>query len=284
MALGKSKEYSASAYFKMPNFTDSLKPREPSGSSILAEERARSDISASELSQKLFAGGDYLERQARILPIIEAEALFDKKQQANLSRPDLFKLALARAKLLRRLVDRHGWNLEDYKLAEALIDDVSPYYLHMHMFVTTLREQASDAQQAHLMPLVEGFKIIGAYAQTELGHGSNVQEIELQARWDVQSKEFILHSPTLTASKWWNGSLGRTANYAIVVAQLLLPKADPKVGSQVDYVSYGPHPFIVQVRDLETHQPLEGVVIGDIGPKFGYSTIDNAYMLFNNFR
>jgi hypothetical protein len=37
-------------------------------------------------------------------------------------------------------------------------------------------------------------------------------------------KGFILRSPILTASKWWNGSLGRIANYAIVVAQLLLPK------------------------------------------------------------
>ncbi|KAL6230270.1 hypothetical protein BDW75DRAFT_244983 [Aspergillus navahoensis] len=268
----------------MPDFTDRLKPREPSGPTILARERAQSGISVSELSHQLFAGDDYLERQARILHIIEAEPLFDKKQQGNLSRPDLFKLALARAKLLRRLVDKHGWDINDYKLAEGLIDDVSPYYLHMHMFVTTIREQASDAQQAHFMPLIESFKIIGAYAQTELGHGSNVQGIELEARWDPQSKEFILHSPTLTASKWWNGSLGRTANYAIVVAQLLLPKPGQETGSIVEYVSHGPHTFVVQVRDLKTHQPPEGVVIGDIGPKFGYSTIDNAYMLFDNFR
>jgi acyl-CoA oxidase len=58
---------------------------------------------------------------------------------------DPFKLALARAKLLRRLVDKHGWDFEDHKPAEALVDDVSPYYLYMHMFVTTSREQASDA-------------------------------------------------------------------------------------------------------------------------------------------
>jgi acyl-CoA oxidase len=134
------------------------------------------------------------------------------------------------------------------------------------------------------MPLIESFKIISAYAQTELGHGSNVQGIELEARWDPFSKEFILHSPTLTASKWWNSSLGRTANYAIVVAQLLLPTPGARTDGPVEYISYGPHSFVVQVRDLKTHQPLEGVVIGNIGPKFGYTTIDNAYMLFNNFR
>ena len=32
----------------------------------------------------------------------------------------------------------------------------------------------------------------------------------------------------------------------------------------------GPHTFVVPVRSLETHEPLEGVYVGDIGPKFGY--------------
>jgi acyl-CoA oxidase len=32
---------------------------------------------------------------------------------------------------------------------------------------------------------------------------------------------------------------------------------------------YGPHAFIVQLRDLKTHKALPGVELGDIGPKFG---------------
>jgi acyl-CoA oxidase len=164
-------------------------------------------------------------------------------------------------------------------MAEYLVDDVSPYFLHMEMFITTIREQASEEQRAYWLPLIESWKIIGAYAQTELGHGSNVRGLELEARWNNQTKEFVLHSPTLTASKWWNGSLGRVANHAIVVAQLLLPEP----GSD-RVVSHGPHPFIVQVRDMKTHLPLEGIVVGDIGPKYGYITMDNAYMLFDQFR
>ena len=35
---------------------------------------------------------------------------------------------------------------------------------------------------------------------------------------------------------------------------------------------------------MKTHQPLDGIVIGDIGPKYGYASMDNGYMLFNNFR
>ena len=111
-----------------------------------------------------------------------------------------------------------------------------------------------------------------------MGHGSNVRGLELEARWDPKSKEFILHSPTLTASKWWPGSLGRTANHAIVVAQLLLPD------SKGEFKSHGPHPFVVQIRDLATHKPLPGIVAGDIGPKYGYTSMDNGYMLFDQFR
>lgn len=115
--------------------------------------------------------------------------------------------------------------------------------------------------------------------KTELVHGSNVRGLELEARWDPKTKGFVLHSPTLTASKWWNGTIGRTANHAIVVAQLLLPDKE----RDNNYRSYGPHPFLVQIRHMKTHKPLDGIVIGDIGPKYGYASMDNAYMLFNHF-
>lgn len=151
------------------------------------------------------------------------------------------------------------------------------------MFRQTLREQTTPEQRNYWLKLTEDWRIIGAYAQTELGHGSNVQGIETTATWDGETKKFILQSPALTAAKWWNGSLGRTATHAIVVARLLLPDQSSS-GSEQKFKSYGPHPFIVQIRDMKTHQPLEGVVVGDIGPKFGYASMDNAYMLMNKLR
>lgn len=262
----------------MPDFTEKLRPSQPDGPTTLSAERQQSIISTDELGQYLLGRDGFLERQARVLSILQQHPLLSKAKQQNLSRPERFKLGLARAKLLRCLTDKHNWNHDDYKMAEYLVDDVSPYFLHMEMFITTIREQASEEQRMLWLPLIESWKIIGAYAQTELGHGSNVRGLELEARWDSRTREFVLHSPTLTASKWWNGSLGRIANHAIVVAQLMLP-------SESDgFVSHGPHPFIVQVRDMKTHQPLDGVVVGDIGPKYGYITMDNGYMLFDHFR
>ena len=146
-------------------------------------------------------------------------------------------------------------------------------------FTFSLSRQSNDEQKAYWLPKVENWEIIGCYGQTELGHGSNVRGIECEARWNPDTKDFTIHSPTLTASKWWNGALGRTANHAIVVAQLMLP--DKKTGK---LRSHGPHQFIVQIRDMKTHEPLENIHVGDIGPKFGYNTMDNGFLLFNKVK
>ena len=41
---------------------------------------------------------------------------------------------------------------------------------------------------------------------------------------------------------------------------------------------------MVQIRDYETHRPLPGFEIGDIGPKYGFDEKDNGYMIMKNIR
>jgi acyl-CoA oxidase len=262
----------------MADFTDKLKPAEPQGPDILAQERAASNVDGERLARHLLSRNDFLERQKKILAILEPIPIFCKKNQLNMARPDRYHLGLARAKMLRRLSLKHGWDRDDYTMADYLMDEMGPYALQGTMFATSIREQCDQQQMAHWLPKLESWDIIGCYGQTELGHGSNVKGIECEARWDPQTKEFIIHSPTITASKWWNGALGRTANHAIVVAQLLLPDGKGR------FKSYGPHQFIVQIRDMKSNTPLDGIVIGDIGPKYGYPGMDNGYMLFDHFR
>lgn len=67
--------------------------------------------------------------------------------------------------------------------------------------------------------------------------------------------------------------MGRTANHAVVMAQLIIKGK-----------SYGPHPYVVPIRSLKTHEPLDGVHVGDIGPKFGYNTMDNGFLLLNHVK
>ena len=79
------------------------------------------------------------------------------------------------------------------------------------------------------MPLIAKHKIIGCYAQTELGHGSNVANLETTATLDKSTDEFIIHSPTLTSTKFWPGDLGMYSSHAIVFARLKIDNKDFKV-------------------------------------------------------
>lgn len=149
----------------MPDFTDKLQPASPTGPSILRNEREQSNVPVTELTKHLLSKNNFLERQARILPILKNDPLFSKKKQLNLSRPERYHLGLARAKKLRRLADELGWDHDDQEMATYLCDDVSPYMVHVAMFITTIREQGSDEQKAFWMPKVTSWEVIGCYAQ-----------------------------------------------------------------------------------------------------------------------
>ncbi|KAG7310801.1 hypothetical protein JYU34_003629 [Plutella xylostella] len=145
--------------------------------------------------------------------------------------------------------------------------------LHFSMFLPTLLGQASPEQQEKWVPRAVNMEIIGTYAQTELGHGTFLRGLETTATYDPNTEEFVLNSPTLTAYKWWPGGLAHTANHCVVVAQL-----------HSKGVNHGVHPFIVQIRDEDTHMPLPGVKVGEIGPKLSFSTANNGFLGFDNFR
>lgn len=255
-----------------PDWVKALKPSTPAGTDLLKAERDKSQISVDKLSNFLFTR-EVLERQQRILEILQSEKIFDKSQNYFDGRVDKFKTALARGKKLRQLQVKHNWNNDEYMTAYDLVSETGPYVLHIGMYLTTLRGQGTPEQKKLFLEPAENYEAIGCYAQTELGHGSNVRGLETTATWNPEDKTFILHSPHLTASKWWIGSLGRTANHAVVMAQLIIKGK-----------SYGPHPFVCQIRDMKTHEPLEGIHVGDIGPKFGYNSMDNGFLLFNQVK
>ncbi|KAK5697184.1 hypothetical protein LTR97_007319 [Elasticomyces elasticus] len=255
-----------------PQWVKALKPSGPQGSELLEAERQKSNVNVDTLSTFLHTS-EGIARKQRVLKILQSEPVFDKSQNYFAGRIDRFETALARAKRLRQIAVKHNWTNDDRMAANDLISEPGPYGLHESMFLITLRDQGTPEQHQKFLKLAENYKIIGCYAQTELGHGSNVRGLETTATWNPDDKTFTIHSPHLTASKWWIGSLGRTANYAVVMAQLIIAGKP-----------YGPHPFVVHIRDLETHEPLPNICIGDIGPKFGYNTMDNGYLLFNQVK
>ena len=47
---------------------------------------------------------------------------------------------------------------------------------------------------------------------------------------------------------------------------------------------YGIQTFVVPIRSKDSHLPLPGVELGDIGPKHAYNTKDNGYAIFTHLR
>jgi acyl-CoA oxidase len=255
-----------------PDWVKKLAVAAPKGSELLTQERAQSNIDVNQLSEYLH-GKKALETRDQILDILSKDPVFDKSQNYFQGREARIEASLAKGKRLRQLQVQHNWSDEQYAVANDLLSEPTPYGLHASMFLKTLRDQGTPEQHKLFLQKAEKYQIIGCYAQTELGHGSNVRGLETTATWNQSDKSFTIHSPHLTSSKWWIGSLGKVANHAVVMAQLI-----------INGKHYGPHPFVVPIRDLKTHEPLPNVQVGDIGPKFGYNTMDNGFLLFNNVK
>ncbi|KAI8987647.1 acyl-CoA dehydrogenase/oxidase [Mycotypha africana] len=255
------------------SFPKHLKPLEPSGTVLLQEERKKATFQTAQLTNFIY-GTEYLEKKNRIQSIMENDPILaDKSHRYYSGRLVRFRKSLAAAKRLVELLKEHNWTDEEYGIADLLFDESSAFRLHRSMFMPTILNQGTEEQQKMYLEPARRYEIIGCYAQTELGHGSNVRGLETTATYHPVTETFELNSPTLTSAKWWIGGLGVAATHAIVMARLISQGKD-----------FGPHPFIVQIRNLANHEPLEGITVGDIGPKFGFNTVDNGFILFDHVR
>ncbi len=255
----------------------------------LRREREGSTVDVEALAAAL-AGGE--ERLARVralsalLQLPENAAWATKDDRYFLTREQLHRRGLEVALGIRDMVERHSLSFpEDAMELRKLVDLPGGFELHFGMFIPTLMGQGTDEQQAHWLPQALSLKMVGTYAQTEMGHGTFLRGLETTATFDPRTDEFVVHSPTPTATKWWPGGLGKTATHAIVMARLFLPSDQNGSGAGAEAAQdHGPHPFVMQIRDLRTHLPLPGVECGDIGPKMGYNGVDNGYLRFDHVR
>ena len=124
---------------------------------------------------------------------------------------------------------------------------------------------------AYLEDLMQG-RLLGCFAMTETGHGSNVQELGTVARFDVETGEFVITTPDDSARKDYIGNAAKHGRMAVVFAQL-------EIGGE----SEGVHAFVVPLRD-EKGRVLPGVRIEDCGPKIGLNGVDNGRIWFDQVR
>ncbi|NUS45515.1 MAG: acyl-CoA oxidase [Mycobacteriaceae bacterium] len=114
--------------------------------------------------------------------------------------------------------------------------------------------------------------LLGCFAMTETGHGSDVARLETTAAYDAATQEFVVHSPTPSARKDYIGGAAEHARMAAVFAQLV-------VGGE----SQGVHCFLVPIRDA-AGADLPGVTTSDCGLKGGLPGVDNGRIMFDHVR
>ncbi|GGM57321.1 acyl-CoA oxidase [Micromonospora sonchi] len=113
-------------------------------------------------------------------------------------------------------------------------------------------------------------KILGCFAMTETGHGSDVQQLRTTCTYDPQTQTFDLHTPHEAARKDYIGNAARDGRMAVVFAQLITQGR-----------RHGVHAWLVPIRDAQGN-PLPGVTIGDAGPKAGLLGVDNGRLSFDH--
>ncbi|XP_060058994.1 peroxisomal acyl-coenzyme A oxidase 2 isoform X2 [Erinaceus europaeus] len=240
----------------------------------IASERCTPSFNVERLTNILDGGIEKTALRRHVENIISGDPEFSLKNIYFLSQNEHFEAAIRKKVHLQKLAWKLGWpeDGEEFKYAYRAVSGELALNIHT-IFKKSIRSLGSEEQIAKWTPLCERFQITATYAQTELGHGTYLQGLETEATYDAATQEFVLHSPTITATKWWPGDLGRAATHALVQAQLICSG-----------VRQGMHAFIVPIRSLQDHSPLPGVTVGDIGPKMDFEQTDNGFLQLDHVR
>jgi acyl-CoA oxidase len=144
--------------------------------------------------------------------------------------------------------------------------------VHFTLCGGTIAKLGTESHHREILPKMDTLELPGCFAMTELGHGSNVMGLETTAVYDATTQEFVINTPTNSASKFWIGGAANTAKITTCFSQLT-----------INGKWEGPHVFVVRLRD-DNGNLMPGVRCADNGPKMGLNGVDNGQIWFNNVR
>uniref|UniRef100_A0A7S2Z2G9 Acyl-coenzyme A oxidase n=3 Tax=Eukaryota TaxID=2759 RepID=A0A7S2Z2G9_9CHLO len=116
----------------------------------------------------------------------------------------------------------------------------------------------------------------GCFALTELGFGNNAVQMQTTAELDERTDEWVIHTPTTVAKKYWITNGPCHSQWAVIFARMLVRGQD-----------HGVHAFLCRIRDGavgQPGQPLPEVGIEDMGHKMGCNGVDNGILSFHRLR
>jgi acyl-CoA oxidase len=144
--------------------------------------------------------------------------------------------------------------------------------VQFNLFGGTVLKLGTQKHHDLLLKDIDSLDAVGCFGLTELGCGNNAVEMQTTASYDVETEEFIVHTPNVQARKYWITNGAVHAHYVVVFARLLNKGTDE-----------GIHGFLVPIRDTNG-KVLPGVTVWDMGYKIGVNGIDNASIGFEHVR
>jgi alkylation response protein AidB-like acyl-CoA dehydrogenase len=194
------------------------------------------------------------------------------------------------AKALRALVSRRGaltfTDVEDdparfFAAHRALATHATTlgpgfwirFTVQYNLFAGTCAALGTEAQRARLETLRRR-GTLGCFCLTERLAGVNSGlVVHTRADWDGKTGGYVINSGEGDGgTKNWI-SQGLTADAAVVVANLFVKGR-----------SFGPHGFLVTMREGAFGRLARGITVGDMGLKTTGNDLDNAWVRFDDFR
>ena len=80
-----------------------------------------------------------------------------------------------------------------------------PGSVNILMFAKCIELMGTEEQIEKFLKKSVNYEIVGCYAQTEIGHGSDVRSLETTATYDEKTQEFLINMPSISAAKFWPG-------------------------------------------------------------------------------
>ena len=107
------------------------------------------------------------------------------------------------------------------------------------LFGGAIENLGTERHHKAYVPRIISLDLLGCFAMTETGHGSDVQSLETTATYDASTQEFVIDSPLAPRARTTSAVPLETATVAAVFAQLITP----------DGKGHGVHCFVVPIRD-----------------------------------
>ncbi|MGB3373661.1 MAG: acyl-CoA dehydrogenase [Microbacterium sp.] len=140
------------------------------------------------------------------------------------------------------------------------------------LFGSAVLQLGTEEHHDKWLPGIMDLSIPGAFAMTEIGHGSDVAAAATTATFDPETDEFVINTPFRAATKEYLGNAALHGVAATVFAQLI-----------TNGVNHGVHCFYVPLRG-EDGEDLPGISREDDGLKGGLNGIDNGRLAFDHVR